>query len=98
MQDTSSETSSRRLTTLSIVVPCYNEKATIRSVIETVLAADSCGLRKEIVIVDDCSRDGTRELLSQLESEYFGTTYGVRSKVFFTNEPGERRRCAYRLR
>jgi glycosyltransferase involved in cell wall biosynthesis len=59
-----------RLTTLSIVVPCYNESATIRSVIETVLAADSCGLQKEIVIVDDCSTDGTREILPQIEEEH----------------------------
>jgi glycosyltransferase involved in cell wall biosynthesis len=70
MQDSSPASSPRPLTTLSIVVPCYNESATIRRVVETVLAADSCGLQKEILIVDDCSKDGTRELLPQLEEDY----------------------------
>jgi glycosyltransferase involved in cell wall biosynthesis len=55
---------------LSIVIPCYNEKATIRSVVEAVLSSDSCGLCKEIVIVDDYSKDGTRDLLAQMEQEY----------------------------
>lgn len=56
--------------TLSIVVPCYNEKTTIRHVIETVLSADSCGLKKEIVVVDDSSKDGTCEVLRELEEVY----------------------------
>jgi glycosyltransferase involved in cell wall biosynthesis len=55
---------------LSVIIPCYNEQATIRSVIETVLQADSSGMRKEIVVVDDCSTDGSRELLQQLSEEY----------------------------
>jgi hypothetical protein len=69
-------------TTLSIVVPCYNEKATLRSVLETVLAADSCGLKKEIVIVDDCSQDGTREMLPQIENDYRNHPQGS-VKVFY---------------
>lgn len=56
-------------TTLSIVIPCYNEKNTIAVVVQTVLDADSSGLQKEIVIVDDCSTDGTCELLAELERE-----------------------------
>jgi glycosyltransferase involved in cell wall biosynthesis len=59
-----------QLASLSIVIPCYNEKATIRSVVEAVLSSDSCGLCKEIVIVDDFSKDGTRDLLAQMEQEY----------------------------
>ena len=46
---------------LSIVIPCYNEFGTIRSIVERVRAAPVA--EKEIIIVDDCSRDGTRELL-----------------------------------
>ena len=50
---------------LSIVLPVYNEKATIASTIERVLRAES-PLERELVIVDDFSCDGTRELLPDL--------------------------------
>jgi glycosyltransferase involved in cell wall biosynthesis len=46
---------------LSIVIPCYNEARTIRAIVEAVRAAPVAD--KEIIIVDDCSRDGTRDLL-----------------------------------
>lgn len=46
---------------LSVVIPCYNEKATIERVIEAV--RDSAVSNLEIILVDDCSNDGTRELL-----------------------------------
>lgn len=46
---------------LSIVIPCYNELRTIRRIVESVRAARPDD--REIIIVDDCSRDGTRELL-----------------------------------
>ena len=46
---------------LSIIIPCYNEAKTIRSLVERVRAAPVAD--KEIIIVDDCSRDGTRDLL-----------------------------------
>lgn len=46
---------------LSIVIPCFNEKNTIRRIIDAVKAAPVSD--KEIIIVDDCSTDGTRELL-----------------------------------
>jgi glycosyltransferase involved in cell wall biosynthesis len=46
---------------LSVVIPCYNEKATIRALIEAVRAAPYPN--KQIIIVDDGSTDGTRELL-----------------------------------
>jgi glycosyltransferase involved in cell wall biosynthesis len=49
---------------LSVVVPCYNESATIRQILARV--AESPVVR-EIVVVDDCSRDGTREILRDLE-------------------------------
>src|SRR6266567_8702542 len=48
---------------ISVVIPCYNEKATIRAVVDTVKAAPFAD--KEIIIVDDCSRDGTREILKK---------------------------------
>ncbi len=47
---------------LSVVIPCYNEVNTIEHVIHTVKAAPIAHL--EIIVVDDCSTDGTRELLA----------------------------------
>ena len=46
---------------LSVIIPCYNERGTIESVIDAVRAAP--GGEKEIIVVDDCSRDGSGELL-----------------------------------
>jgi glycosyltransferase involved in cell wall biosynthesis len=47
--------------TLSVVIPCYNEKDTIRMIIDAVLKSPVP--KKEIIIVDDLSNDGTREIL-----------------------------------
>lgn len=46
---------------LSVVIPCYNERATLRSVVESVRAVP--GIQSEIVLIDDCSTDGTRGLI-----------------------------------
>jgi glycosyltransferase involved in cell wall biosynthesis len=50
---------------VSVVIPCYNEIETIGAIVQQVLAVD-LGLERELVIVDDCSTDGTREFLSTL--------------------------------
>jgi len=50
---------------LSIVMPVYNEKDTIREIVDRVLKVET-GLEKELIIVDDFSKDGTRELLDSL--------------------------------
>lgn len=52
---------------LSIVIPCYNEKATIQSIIDKVLTVH-LDLDREIIVVDDCSRDGTRDILQTLDN------------------------------
>jgi glycosyltransferase involved in cell wall biosynthesis len=46
---------------VSIVIPCFNEKATIEKIVAAVRAAP-IGSR-EIIVVDDCSQDGTRAIL-----------------------------------
>jgi glycosyltransferase involved in cell wall biosynthesis len=48
---------------LSVVIPVYNEKATIDEILRRVLETE---MRKEIVIVDDCSKDGTRQILESM--------------------------------
>jgi glycosyltransferase involved in cell wall biosynthesis len=58
---------------LSIVMPVYNERATIEQILEQVLAVD-VGMDRELVVVDDASTDGTRELLV----ERFSSGSGVR--------------------
>lgn len=45
---------------LSVIMPVYNERSTISEILERVQAVD---IEKEIIIVDDCSTDGTREIL-----------------------------------
>ena len=49
---------------LSIIIPCYNESKTINSLIEAV--KKSPVKKREIIIVDDGSKDGTRDILSDL--------------------------------
>jgi len=53
---------------LSILMPVFNEKATITTIIERVMAID-VGCEKELVIVDDASTDGTRDFLKALAFE-----------------------------
>jgi len=56
--------------TLSIIIPVYNERKTVMELLQQV-ARQSTPLRKELIIVDDYSTDGTREFLQQtdLQSE-----------------------------
>lgn len=48
---------------ISIVIPCYNERETIETIVERVLKSPI--IQKEIIIVDDCSNDGTAELIRE---------------------------------
>lgn len=48
---------------LSVVIPCYNEKENIVRIVQRVI--DAPVKNKEIIVVDDCSTDGTREVLQE---------------------------------
>jgi glycosyltransferase involved in cell wall biosynthesis len=52
---------------LSVVMPCYNERATIREIVSRVLAVD-LPVETELVIVDDGSTDGTRDILAEMSA------------------------------
>ncbi len=54
--------------TVSIVIPVYNERATIETLLSQVQAADTLGLQKEIILVDDHSTDGTTEFVRSLSA------------------------------
>ncbi|HSW98843.1 MAG TPA: glycosyltransferase family 2 protein [Candidatus Saccharimonadales bacterium] len=55
---------------LSIVMPCYNEKNTIKKIIAEVMDVNLGSTKKEIVVVDDGSKDGTRDILKQLAKKH----------------------------
>lgn len=57
-------------TSLSVVIPCFNEEATLENIVGRVLAADSLGLAKELVIVDDGSRDDSVAIAKGLAAKH----------------------------
>jgi len=58
---------------LSVVIPVFNEAATVEEIVERVRAVDLPDLEREVLIVDDASTDGTGEILARLDG-----TGGVR--------------------
>ena len=53
--------------TLSVIVPCYNERATVAELLRRVRAVP---IDKEIIVVDDCSTDGSRDVVAALAAEW----------------------------
>lgn len=51
--------------TVSIIIPVYNEKTTIEKILKLVEDSDTLSLKKEIIVVDDCSTDGTKNILAK---------------------------------
>jgi len=51
---------------LSLVIPCYNEEKTLESCIDKVLEIQDEGLTLELIIVDDCSKDKSRQVAAKL--------------------------------
>jgi len=54
---------------LSIIIPCYNEAATIAEVLARIARVETCGLEKEVIIVNDGSTDETGPLLEGLQGD-----------------------------
>src|SRR5688572_21697915 len=52
--------------TVSIIIPVYNEEKTIKKILKRVLAANTLGLTKEIIVVNDGSTDRTARLLDKI--------------------------------
>jgi glycosyltransferase involved in cell wall biosynthesis len=89
---------------VSVVIPVYNEKETIFEILRRVL---DTGMRKEVVVVDDCSKDGTRELLqdmtarqnkgeSQVPATDGGDSIDLRDIRFFFQEQNQGKGAALR--
>lgn len=56
---------------LTVVVPVYNEAKIVAQVLDNVDAAClKLGIEREIIVVDDCSTDGTKEVLAKLQNKY----------------------------
>lgn len=65
--------------TLSIIIPAYNEAPTIHFILDKVLAVNLINdLKKEIVIVNDCSKDNTKEVIEK----YIATHAGENIRLF----------------
>lgn len=54
---------------ITFIVPVYNERDTLLYILKKIEDTD-LGLKKEIIIVDDCSNDGTRELIEGLDGDF----------------------------
>ncbi|MFZ1505943.1 MAG: glycosyltransferase family 2 protein [Anaerolineae bacterium] len=54
---------------LSVIIPVYNERGTIEEIVRRVLAAPLDDVEKEIILVDDGSTDGTRDILRQMQAK-----------------------------
>lgn len=63
---------------LSVVIPVFNERATVEELLRRVTAVD---LDKEIVVVDDASTDGTREILQKLGTDAAAILQNTSSRI-----------------
>ena len=66
----STTAAARPIQRVSVIVPVYNEVATIEAVIERVLEVDLGGVELEVIISDDGSTDGTADVISSLHARH----------------------------
>ncbi|GAB5444655.1 MAG: glycosyltransferase family 2 protein [Fuerstiella sp.] len=57
---------------LSVVIPVYNEEKTLRSLVDRVREVP---IRKEMILVNDCSKDNSRQIMDELEQEAEGDDF-----------------------
>ncbi|MEI8128272.1 MAG: glycosyltransferase family 2 protein [bacterium] len=55
---------------ITVLIPIFDEVNTLKLILQKVEDASFCGLEKEIILIDDFSTDGTREILNELEKKY----------------------------
>ena len=68
--------------TLSIIIPAYNEENTIHLILDKVLAVKLIGdIQKEIVIVNDCSKDNTKETIDKYISSHPDQKFNFFSQI-----------------
>src|SRR4051794_24244767 len=59
--------SSSKPPVLSVIVPCYNERATVAELLRRVREVP---IDKEIIVIDDVSSDGSRDIVAELSKQY----------------------------
>lgn len=78
---------------ITILIPVYNEVATLEEILRKVENADFCGLEKEIILIDDYSTDGTRDLYEKFPYKVFYHDYnqgkGAALRTGFKNATGD---------
>lgn len=55
---------------ITVLIPVFNEVNTLETILQKVEEASFCGLEKEVILIDDFSTDGTRDILKNLEGKY----------------------------
>jgi glycosyltransferase involved in cell wall biosynthesis len=56
--------------TLSVIIPVFNEKDWVEQLVREVESAPTPDINKQLIIVDDCSSDGTKDILKQYETRH----------------------------
>lgn len=78
---------------ITILIPVYNEVATLEEILRKVENADFCGLEKEIILIDDYSTDGTRNLYEKFPYKVLYHEYnqgkGAALRTGFKNATGD---------
>lgn len=62
------------MTKLSIIIPVYNEEKTLGKIVDRVQKVNLGEVKKEIIIVNDCSKDGSAKIIGKLKKKYKNIT------------------------